>query len=71
MPESLEDINYLSNITPQQRSAAELKALEPSISYKEIADRLGVHHQTVFKWFKNPMIIDATYDRFMEVAGNR
>jgi hypothetical protein len=69
--QALEKINVFGEITPQQRAAIDIKALKPSISYSDIARELDLHHATVQKWFKQPKVIDAAYDRFMEVAGNR
>ena len=69
--QALEKINVFGDITPQQRAAIDIKALKPSISYSDIARELDLHHATVQKWFKQPKVIDAAYDRFMEVAGNR
>jgi hypothetical protein len=69
--QALEKINVFGEINPQQRAAIDIKALNPSISYSDIARELDLHHATVQKWFKQPKIIDAAYDRFMEVAGNR
>jgi len=69
--QALEKINVFGDITPQQRAAIDIKALQPNISYSDIARELDLHHVTVQKWFKQPKVIDAAYDRFMEVAGNR
>ena len=69
--QALEKINVFGDITPQQRAAIDIKALKPNISYSDIARELDLHHATVQKWFKQPKVIDAAYDRFMEVAGNR
>ena len=69
--QALEKINVFGEINPQQRAAIYIKALNPSISYSDIARELDLNHSTVQRWFKQPKIIDAAYDRFMEVAGNR
>ena len=69
--QALEKINVFGEINPQQRAAIDIKALNPSISYSDIARELDLNHSTVQRWFKQPKIIDAAYDRFMEVAGNR
>ena len=69
--QALEKLNVFGEISPQQRAAIDIKALNPSITYSDIARELKLHHATVQKWFKQPKVIDAAYDRFMEVAGNR
>ena len=69
--QALEKINVFGEINTQKRAAIDIKALNPSISYSDIARELDLNHSTVQRWFKQPKIIDAAYDRFVEVAGNR
>ena len=67
----IEKFSPFGTLTAQQQAAAELKALQPNISNGVIAEQVNVSRKTIDRWFKQPKVIDACYDRFMEVAGAR
>ena len=67
----VEKFSPFGNLTAQQHAAAELKALQPNVTNMMIAEQINVSRKTIDRWFKQPKIIDACYDRFMEVAGAR
>ena len=67
----IEKFSPFGNLTAQQQAAAELKALQPNTPNSVIAEQIGVSRKTIDRWFKQPKIIDASYDRFMEIAGIR
>ena len=69
--EVIKQLNPYGKLRPEQMAAAEMKAATPGITYKEIANKIGVTAQTIQEWFKNVNVVDATYDRFMEIAGIR
>ena len=49
--------------------AVELVAMSPSITVKEIAEKVGCNATVVRTWLRDPAFIDAWYKRYMEVAG--
>ena len=49
--------------------ALEMLAIDPGMSQKNLAVKLGVERQTIAAWCNDPLFIDAWYKRFMEVAG--
>ena len=49
--------------------AVELVAMSPSITIKEIAEKVDVHPTMVRTWLRDPLFIDAWYKRYMETAG--
>ena len=57
--------------TPQKVLAVELKALQPSITNKEMALRLKVSESVVSSWYKDPNFIDACYERYMLEFGSQ
>tara|TARA_Y100000401_G_scaffold73348_1_gene59360 strand:+ start:27329 stop:27988 length:660 start_codon:yes stop_codon:yes gene_type:complete len=50
---------------PTKVLAIELIALNPNITNKELASKLGVHLNTITTWRKDANFIDATYKRFL------
>ena len=48
--------------------AIELFALEPNLSISDVATKLGVGINTVYKWREDPNFIKAIYDRFASIA---
>ena len=59
------------NLTSGQLEAIELVALSPSTSNKDLAKQIGVSESTISAWRKNPLFIEACYDRFVEINGTR
>ena len=62
--------------TPAQRKphkvlAIELFALNPSITVKEVAAKVGVSDICVSKWRQYPMFIDKIYERYMTEFGSQ
>ena len=62
--------------TPAQREphkvlAIELFALNPSITVKEVAAKVGVSDICVSKWRQDPMFIDKIYERYMTEFGSQ
>ena len=62
--------------TPAQRKphkvlAIELFALNPSITTKEVASKVGVSDICVSKWRQDPMFIDKIYERYMTEFGSQ
>ena len=53
----------------QRLLAVEMLSINPSITQKDLALKLGVDRTTIIKWCNDPLFIDAWYKRFMEVAG--
>ena len=50
-------------------AAVDLLASDLTLTYKDIANKIGVHPKTLARWLKNGNFIDAVYKRYMEVAG--
>ena len=62
--------------TPAQRKphkvlAIELFALNPAITVKEVASKVGVSDICVAKWRQDPMFIDKIYERYMTEFGRQ
>ena len=62
--------------TPAQRKphkvlAIELFALNPAITVKEVAAKVGVSDICVAKWRQDPMFIDKIYERYMTEFGSQ
>ena len=62
--------------TPAQRKphkvlAIELFALNPAITVKEVASKVGVSDICVSKWRQDPMFIDKIYERYMTEFGSQ
>tara|TARA_R110002020_G_scaffold416740_1_gene625989 strand:- start:278 stop:1009 length:732 start_codon:yes stop_codon:yes gene_type:complete len=55
--------------TSSKLIAVELVAMSPSITVKEIAEKVGCNVTVVRTWLRDPAFIDAWYKRYMEVAG--
>ena len=55
--------------TTQRRRAAELLALNPDMSAKEVADRIKVHQATITNWRQDPNFVDLVYDIYMVEFG--
>ena len=50
-------------------AAVDMMASDLTLTYKDIASKLGVHPKTFSRWLKNSDFIDAVYKRYMEIAG--
>ena len=62
--------------TPAQRKphkvlAIELFALNPAMTVKEVASKVGVSDICVAKWRQDPMFIDKIYERYMTEFGSQ
>ena len=53
----------------KQLTAVEIMAANPSISNKELANKVGLNIQTINKWVNSVPFIERYYDRFMEIFG--
>ena len=56
---------------PIKLAAIDLFALEPSITSKEVANKLQVSHHTINMWRKDPNFIEACYERYMTEFGSK
>ena len=52
-----------------KKAAIELKATNPHLTVKEIADKLGISDRTLVKWRTDPNFHDAIHDRYMVLFG--
>ena len=53
----------------QRRRAAELLALNPDMTAKEVADKIQVHQATITNWRQDPNFVDMVYDIYMVEFG--
>ena len=53
----------------ERHKAAEMMALDPETSVKQIASKLKVHEQTVLTWRRDPNFIDMVYQIYMVEFG--
>ena len=63
--------NDIAKRKPQKILAIELFALNPSITAKEVAAKVGVSDICVAKWRQDPMFIDKVYERYMTEFGSQ
>jgi len=56
---------------PQKVLAIELFALNPSMTIKEVADKVGVAERCVSKWREDGNFIDKIYERYMTEFGSQ
>ena len=63
--------NTLAKRKPQKILAIELFALNPSITAKEVAAKVGVSDICVAKWRQDPVFIDKVYERYMTEFGSQ
>ena len=63
--------NTLAKRKPQKILAIELFALNPSITAKEVAAKVGVSDICVAKWRQDPVFIDKVYERYMTEFGGQ
>lgn len=63
-------MSKLVKFNANQILAIELRANNPNMTQKEISEKVGVVPSTIRNWFSNPSVIDAIYERFMQVAGS-
>ena len=59
------------NLSSGQIEAIELVACSPATSNKLLAKKIGVAESTISAWRRNPVFIEACYDRFVELNGTR
>ena len=64
-------MSYNSNkqLTHKQKLAVEVMASSPQINQEQLAKDLGICRKTITNWLNDPLVIDALYNRYMEVAG--
>ena len=53
----------------ERHKAAEMMALDPETSVKQIASKLKVHEQTVLTWRRDPNFVDMVYQIYMVEFG--
>ena len=53
----------------ERHKAAEMMALDPETSVKQIASKLKVHEQTVLAWRRDPNFVDMVYQIYMVEFG--
>ena len=58
----------LQKISERQK-AAEMMALDPDMTVKQIATKLKVHEQTVLNWRRDPNFVDMVYQIYMVEFG--
>lgn len=63
--------NTLAKRKPQKVIAIELFALNPAMTAKEVAAKVGVSDICVAKWRQDPNFIDKIYERYMTEFGSQ
>ena len=53
----------------ERQQAAEMMALDPDMTVKQIATKLKVHEQTVLNWRRDPNFVDMVYQIYMVEFG--
>lgn len=56
-------------LSDKQMIVCEMMATDPYMTSVAIAEKTGLHKNTIDGWRKHPVFIDAVYDRYMEIAG--
>ena len=54
----------------ERQQAAEMMALDPDMTVKQIATKLDVHEQTVLNWRRDPNFVDMVYQIYMVEFGS-
>ena len=60
----------LAKKNPKKVLAIELIALNPSMTIKEVAERVGVTEKSIHHWRKDIMFVDKVYERYMTEFGS-
>jgi uncharacterized protein YjcR len=61
--------NKLLKLNPKKMVAAECFANNPSMRYVDVAEVVGVHKDTIKQWRKDPLFVEAIYDKYMVQFG--
>ena len=61
----------LAKKNPQKVLAIELLALNPNMTIKEVAERVGVTEKSIHHWRKDIMFVDKVYERYMTEFGGQ
>ena len=61
-------MSKLQKVSERQK-AAEMMALDPNLSIKEIANKVNVNHQTLLRWRRDPNFVDMVYQIYMVEFG--
>jgi len=61
----------LAKKKPHKVLAIELFALNPSMTIKQVAEKVGVAERCVSKWREDPVFLDKIYDRYMMEFGSQ
>ena len=59
------------NWSDTQKIAIDVVAYTPGITDRSVAEQVQVSAQTISAWRSNPAFVDACYNRYIEIAGNR
>ena len=62
-------MSKLVKYSPQQLTAIEVFAMNPTSTPQQIAAACGVTKRTVNSWFANANFVEAVYERYMEMSG--
>ena len=54
----------------ERQQAAEMMALDPDMTVRQIATKLDVHEQTVLNWRRDPNFVDMVYQIYMVEFGS-
>ena len=63
--------NTLAKKKPEKILAIELFALNPTMTIKEVSERVGVTDNCISKWREDPNFIDKIYERYMTEFGSQ
>tara|TARA_R100001082_G_scaffold26901_1_gene13409 strand:- start:202 stop:837 length:636 start_codon:yes stop_codon:yes gene_type:complete len=61
----------LAKKNPQKVLAIELLALNPNMTIKEVAERVGVTEKSIHHWRKDVLFVDKVYERYMTEFGGQ
>ena len=61
----------LAKKNPQKVLAIELLALNPNMTIKEVAERVGVTEKSIHHWRKDILFVDKVYERYMTEFGGQ
>ena len=56
-------------LNPKKLMAVECFASNPQMRYVDVAEAVGVHRDTIKQWRKDPLFVEAIYDRYMVSFG--
>ena len=66
--DGVRDLVIKGSLSPAQLGIVEVLAHNPNMTYGACAEKLGIHRETVSRAMSDPSVLDAFYQRYMQIA---